>query len=209
MRNRYVLGFFAINIAFIITLLVLQSYTDVLGVSWLPDVCGVNSNSTHSTDITSGSKVEPVGLIFLFLFGAILMIQTIGMLIHRLGTFQHVVAFTKFECSRNNSDSSESVDGEVDDDEACGGNRRPRDYYVRRSRVSLQEVAGASNRNGKTSCVRNASQSQTSHSQEGSNEGNMGNENMVFPSVERDIDRIEEVDEDEELPAPGVHCSRI
>jgi len=132
MRNRTVFGFLTMNIAFVITLLVLQSYTeDVFGVAWLPEHCIRNTNSS-SNDISSGSKIEPVGLAFLFLFGTILLIQALGMIAHRLGTFLHVIAITtinfRLRCRANKSSeenypANEDMDDDSDGDEVRLGSR--------------------------------------------------------------------------------------
>jgi hypothetical protein len=132
MRNRYAFGFLTMNIAFVITLLVLQSYTaDVFGVNWLPELCNQNSNSS-AYDISSGSKIEPVGLAFLFLFGTILLIQTAGMIAHRLGTFMHVIAmisitiFQQPKATKPDDEArstKEDVESDENDDGASGDER--------------------------------------------------------------------------------------
>ncbi|KAG8237766.1 hypothetical protein J437_LFUL017830, partial [Ladona fulva] len=43
-------------------------------------------------------ELEPIGLVFVFFFGVILVIQFIAMLMHRLGTLSHILASTELGC---------------------------------------------------------------------------------------------------------------
>jgi len=121
LRNKCALGFLLINGVFITMLFVLQSYTEELGIPWLPSVCPSN-------------KIDPLGFTFIILFGAIILIQTLGMIIHRFGTFQHIMSITdviapaerdvaKITSALGNleepemlRDSTDSLDSENDDD---------------------------------------------------------------------------------------------
>jgi len=42
-----------------------------------------------------GIDVDPLSVIFLFFFVLVLGIQALGMIVHRLGTFWHIMASTK------------------------------------------------------------------------------------------------------------------
>ena len=42
--------------------------------------------------------LEPVGLMFLLFYGVIITLQVLGMIVHRFGTFLHIVASTRLGC---------------------------------------------------------------------------------------------------------------
>jgi len=44
--------------------------------------------------------IDPLGLSLILFFGSILIIQMIGMLIHRFGTFAHILASVDFITSK-------------------------------------------------------------------------------------------------------------
>lgn len=43
-------------------------------------------------------RLEPIGLVFVFFFGLILIIQFVAMLFHRFGTLSHILASTELTC---------------------------------------------------------------------------------------------------------------
>lgn len=43
-------------------------------------------------------QLEPIGLVFVFFFGLILIIQFVAMLFHRFGTLSHILASTELTC---------------------------------------------------------------------------------------------------------------
>ena len=43
-------------------------------------------------------QLEPIGLVFVFFFGLILIIQFVAMLFHRFGTLSHILASTDLTC---------------------------------------------------------------------------------------------------------------
>ena len=54
--------------------------------------------------------LEPIGLVFVFFFGLILVIQFVAMLFHRFGTLSHILASTELTCcSRKVDDLSEDA----------------------------------------------------------------------------------------------------
>lgn len=97
LRNKCATGFFLLNGVFVTMLVVLQSHTDSLGISWLPWTC--------PSDVT----VEPLGFAFLIMFGAVLLIQTLGMIAHRLGTFQHLMSTTDVTCGGHKKADSDEI----------------------------------------------------------------------------------------------------
>lgn len=83
LRNRVSAGFLMANGLLVVGLLLLQ--INELDVPW---PCG--------DDLT----IEPIGFMFLIFYVLIMLIQTIGMLVHRTGTFLHIIAITLLPCSK-------------------------------------------------------------------------------------------------------------
>ena len=49
-------------------------------------------------------QLEPLGLVFVFFFALIIVIQFTAMLFHRFGTISHILASTELECCRKKKD---------------------------------------------------------------------------------------------------------
>ncbi|XP_053405852.1 chitin synthase-like isoform X2 [Mercenaria mercenaria] len=77
LRNNVVFAFFMINFMFSIALLQLQI------------------NREQLIDFYFFGKYEPVSVIFLAIFSVLLVLQFISMIIHRWGTFQHLISSTR------------------------------------------------------------------------------------------------------------------
>lgn len=45
-------------------------------------------------------QLEPIGLVFVFFFALILVIQFTAMLFHRFGTLAHILASTTLDCCK-------------------------------------------------------------------------------------------------------------
>jgi len=45
-------------------------------------------------------QLEPIGLVFVFFFALILVIQFTAMLFHRFGTLAHILASTSLDCCK-------------------------------------------------------------------------------------------------------------
>lgn len=62
----------------------------------------------HSTDVVilqvhitkEYLQLEPIGLVFVFFFALILVIQFTAMLFHRFGTLAHILASTSLDCCK-------------------------------------------------------------------------------------------------------------
>ncbi|XP_054284217.1 chitin synthase chs-2-like isoform X1 [Macrosteles quadrilineatus] len=98
LRNSSVFGFFMINALFVMIVFLLQLNKDSLHVKW---PFGVKTNITYdeTTQEVLISKeylqLEPIGLVFVFFFALILVIQFTAMLFHRFGTISHILASTE------------------------------------------------------------------------------------------------------------------
>lgn len=92
LRNKWATGFFILNGIFVIMIVVLQTHTATLGIPWFCD-----------------SSVEPLGFTFLIMFGTVMLIQMLGMITHRLGTFQHLMSITHTPCGGHTNAESEDI----------------------------------------------------------------------------------------------------
>lgn len=94
LRNTVVFGFFmtsALWIALTMQLQLLQDeYKDTVLFIKIPHLYSSGKEMTF----------EPLGMIFLALFSAILLFQFMGMLSHRWGTILHVLSITDISCSQ-------------------------------------------------------------------------------------------------------------
>lgn len=81
LRNMAAGSFFGLNMIFVLLVFLLQTHVDKVSIPWLLD---------------GNLRLEPIGLLFLVIFGVILTIQTLGMLKHRVSTFIHYIADTRF-----------------------------------------------------------------------------------------------------------------
>ena len=58
-----------------------------------------------STQVMVGKeylKLEPIGLVFVFFFASVMIIQFIAMLFHRFGTLSQILASTELSCCNRN-----------------------------------------------------------------------------------------------------------
>lgn len=104
LRNKAVFAFAIANIVFILFVYLLQMHKDVFGINLL---IGVERNETARydpelndyvhDDIPQHVLMDPIGLALIIFFGAILIVQLIGMFMHRFGTLAHLLAFTNLD----------------------------------------------------------------------------------------------------------------
>ncbi|RVE50442.1 hypothetical protein evm_004867 [Chilo suppressalis] len=98
LRNKSVFAFVMFNALFILIVFLLQLNKDQLHVDW---PLGIKTNITYieETGEVLISKeylqLEPIGLVFVFFFALILVIQFTAMLFHRFGTLSHILASTE------------------------------------------------------------------------------------------------------------------
>ncbi|CAH0557892.1 unnamed protein product [Brassicogethes aeneus] len=97
LRDQSVFAFFMLNALFVLIVFLLTLKKDYLHIKW---PFGVKTNITYdeSTQEVHISKeylqLEPIGLVFVFFFALILVIQFVAMLFHRFGTIAHILAST-------------------------------------------------------------------------------------------------------------------
>ncbi|XP_015109436.1 chitin synthase chs-2 isoform X1 [Diachasma alloeum] len=109
LRDKSVFAFFMLNALFVLIVFLLQLNKDLLHVKW---PFGIKTNITYdeSTQEVHVSKeylqLEPIGLVFVFFFALILVIQFTAMLFHRFGTFAHILSSTVLMCCNKKKDLS-------------------------------------------------------------------------------------------------------
>ncbi|XP_063977240.1 chitin synthase chs-2 isoform X2 [Diachasmimorpha longicaudata] len=109
LRNKSVFAFLMFNALFVLIVFLLQLNKDQLHVVW---PLGVKTNITfvEETSEVHVSKeylqLEPIGLVFVFFFALILVIQFTAMLFHRFGTFAHILSSTVLVCCNKKKDPS-------------------------------------------------------------------------------------------------------
>lgn len=117
LRDQTVFSFFMMNALFVVIVFLLQLNKDKLHIRW---PFGVKTNitfdeSTQEVLITKEYlQLEPIGLVFVFFFALILVIQFTAMLFHRFGTISHILASTELNLCCNKKAEDLSQDGLLD-----------------------------------------------------------------------------------------------
>lgn len=114
LRDQSVFAFFMLNALFVLIVFLLQLHKDLLHVKW---PFGIKTNitfdeNTNEVHITKEYlQLEPIGLVFVFFFALILVIQFTAMLFHRFGTFAHILASTSLDwyCCKKTKDLSDGA----------------------------------------------------------------------------------------------------
>merc|ERR1712209_60732 len=106
LRDKSVFFFAMFNALFVLIVFMLTLNKDILHIDW---PFGVKTNIT----ITDENQVlvtkeylhlEPIGIVLVFFFFAIVVIQFIAMLFHRFGTISHILASTDLNCCTKKED---------------------------------------------------------------------------------------------------------
>ncbi|XP_044020427.1 chitin synthase chs-2 isoform X2 [Aphidius gifuensis] len=164
LRDQSVFAFFMLNALFVLIVFLMQLNKDLLHVRW---PWGVKSNitydeSTQEVHITKEYlQLEPIGLVFVFFFALILVIQFTAMLFHRFGTFAHILASTPLNwyCTKKSKDLSEEallskhaieivrdlqrldgMEGDYDEGSGSGPGRRKTIRNLEKSRKKTQAI---------------------------------------------------------------------
>ncbi|ETN60018.1 chitin synthase [Anopheles darlingi] len=117
LRNKSVFAFFMFNALFVLIVFLLQLNKDKLHIIW---PLGVKTNITYD-EVTAEVHIskeylqlEPIGLVFVFFFALILVIQFTAMLFHRFGTLSHILASTELNWACNKKPEELSQDALID-----------------------------------------------------------------------------------------------
>ncbi|XP_063901353.1 chitin synthase chs-2 isoform X2 [Zophobas morio] len=111
LRNKSVFAFFMFNALFVLVVFLLQLNKDQIHVKW---PLGVRTNITYIEETSEVHitkeylQLEPIGLVFVFFFALILVIQFVAMLFHRFGTIAHILASTELNlcCTKKKEEMS-------------------------------------------------------------------------------------------------------
>lgn len=116
LRNKMVFAFAIMNTIFILLVFLLQMNQDIFSVKIPAGLDYSHPNKTYIEDedryeITyemKKVKMDPIGLCLVVFFGSILILQIIGMFMHRFGTLAHLLAFTTIDfCSKKPEEEDE------------------------------------------------------------------------------------------------------
>ncbi|CAL8111798.1 unnamed protein product [Orchesella dallaii] len=113
LRNKVAFTFLMINAVFVVLLFLLQLEKNSVHVNW---PYGAEVNVTYRVNAAEIAvsfeylELEPIGVAFVGVFGLVLVIQFIGMMIHRMGTFFHIMALTVLEFFNKDTKSIENED---------------------------------------------------------------------------------------------------
>ncbi|XP_034230764.1 chitin synthase chs-2 isoform X3 [Thrips palmi] len=117
LRNKSVFAFFMFNALFVLIVFLLQLNKDQLHVDW---PLGVKTNITYIEETSEVLiskeylQLEPIGLVFVFFFALILVIQFTAMLFHRFGTLSHILASAELSLCWNKKVEDLSQDALLD-----------------------------------------------------------------------------------------------
>ncbi|XP_037075045.1 chitin synthase chs-2-like isoform X2 [Pollicipes pollicipes] len=114
LRNQSVFIFFMCNALYCLIVFLLQLNKDNLHVNW---PLGVKYNITLIEETgqvlinKEHLQMEPIGLVFVFFFALILIIQFLAMLFHRFGTLSHIMSSCELTtcCSSEDKDTPEEM----------------------------------------------------------------------------------------------------
>ncbi|UXI14105.1 chitin synthase 1 [Sarcoptes scabiei] len=115
LRNKFVFIFAFLNVIFILFVFMLQIHKDVFGIDIPVGFNGTSEIYDPEEDrkifvknvITT--RMDPINLTLVVFFGAILIIQCIGMFIHRFGTLAHLLAYTELRERKKKFDYSSFI----------------------------------------------------------------------------------------------------
>nr|XP_045601815.1 chitin synthase chs-2-like isoform X3 [Procambarus clarkii] len=165
LRNKSFFGFFMLNALFVLIVFLLQLNKDELHIDW---PLGIKENITiipETQEVLISQEylqLEPIGLVFVFFFALILVIQFVAMLFHRFGTISHILSSTELTCCNKKAEDAtedafiqrnavdivrqlqrlKGIDGDYDSDSVQGGQlgRRKTIHNLERHRQKKQAI---------------------------------------------------------------------
>ncbi|KMQ91842.1 chitin synthase [Lasius niger] len=143
-RDAYLLKFFMINALFVLIVFLMQLNKNILHLQW---PLGMKYNITYNGIDDSKEvhmtkeylRLEPIGCLFIAAFISILGVQFFAMLVHRFGTFSHVLANARLPFCAKITSSEDSAFEKDADKIAQGLQRMAEDdliYELRRSTMT-------------------------------------------------------------------------
>ncbi|XP_047473988.1 chitin synthase chs-2-like isoform X2 [Penaeus chinensis] len=109
LRNKSFVAFFMLNALFVLIVFLLQLNKDELHINWplgMKENITVNTETQEVTITQEYLQLEPIGLVFVFFFALILIIQFVAMLFHRFGTISHILASTELTCCNKKAEDT-------------------------------------------------------------------------------------------------------
>jgi len=107
LRDMAVFYFAMFNALFVLIVFMLTLNKDILHINW-PFGVKLNITFNEGEDRPIISKeylhLEPIGIVLVFFFFAIVVIQFVAMLFHRFGTISHILASTDLNCCTKKED---------------------------------------------------------------------------------------------------------
>ena len=97
LRNKMVLLFFMLNAAFVLAIFLLQNNKDTIHIDWPFDVKYNMTYVEGRPEILlhkEALSLEPIGIVFVFVFAIVMLIQFVSMTFHRFGTLEEILAST-------------------------------------------------------------------------------------------------------------------
>ena len=108
LRNQMVMSFLILNSIWVVTIYLFQQNKDTLFIKWPYGAKGPSIDFDRDRGSQFAERVdevivsyqylelEPLGVVFMVFFAVVMLIQLIGMILHRLMTLGHIVSSTHF-----------------------------------------------------------------------------------------------------------------
>lgn len=106
LRDMVIMAFIMINALFVLVVFLLQINKEMLHIKWPWQAKNTISYDASRDEVRierEYMQLEPIGIIFVGFFGAVLAIQFVAMLKHRFGTISEILAAVTLDwyCSKN------------------------------------------------------------------------------------------------------------
>ncbi|XP_040583648.1 chitin synthase chs-2 [Lepeophtheirus salmonis] len=107
LRNKAVFFFAMFNALFVLIVFMLTLHKDVLHIDWpfgAKVEIYISEDDEQAIVGVEYLHLEPIGIVLVFFFFAIILIQFVAMLFHRFGTISHILASTDLSCCAKKED---------------------------------------------------------------------------------------------------------
>ncbi|XP_063241844.1 chitin synthase chs-2-like [Bacillus rossius redtenbacheri] len=113
LRNKCVFAFLMLNALFVLVIFLLQLNQDTIHLHWplgVTNTISFNSTANEVQIVKTYLTLEPIGILFVAFFAVVLVVQFVGMLMHRFSTLSHLLASTRVSCgSKDALDMNEGI----------------------------------------------------------------------------------------------------
>merc|ERR1719239_462549 len=107
LRNNVVFSFGMMNAVFVLIVFLLTLNKDKIYLDWpfgIKENITINEDTQEVLVTKEYLHLEPIGIVLVFFFFAIVVIQFVAMLFHRFGTISHILASTDLNCCTKKED---------------------------------------------------------------------------------------------------------